>query len=725
MRRLVSLIVLLAAPLVGGQQPLTIERIVADPPLEGTLPREVAWLPDGASFSFLVTTGEGKEARSVLWLEEAASGARRRLLAEADLPAFGEGKAAVKPRLAGYRWAPKGDALLLSGGGDLFLVTVPGSRVRRLTATPSEEELAEFSPDGRWVSFVRDNDLWAIEPASGEEIRLTATGTPEHLNGKLDWVYEEELAGPKAIGYVWSPDSRWIASLSLDETRVPKYPIVDRLETHPTTTEQRYPQPGDPNPVVGLSVIPVDAAPGVRARRDHVWAGGNAAYVPRFGWTPDSSAVWYELLDRPQTRLELVREDVATGKVATLLVENDAAWINLHDDQHFFRDGRLLWSSEAGGYRHLIVYGADGAPRAVTSGSWEVASVAAVDEPGGWIYFTADEAGPLEDQLYRVHPDGSGFARLTAEPGTHRVEVAPGARLLLDTFSDIAHAPVMRVLDGEGRLLRTVAAVQPPLLGDVVLGTTEFLTVAGPGGTVLHASLLKPAGFDPAKKYPVVVYVYGGPHAQVVRNGWGRQTELFHHVLAGRGFLVFSLDNRGSAARGRDFERALLGRFGKAELEDQLAGVEFLKTLPYIDASRIGIWGWSYGGFMTCYALTNAPGVFKAGAAVAPVTDWCRYDSIYTERYLKLPADNEAGYRDSSPVNRADKLLDALLLLHGTGDDNVHWGNTIAFVDRLYKAGKPYDLQVYPNKNHSILGKDARAHLYNRILAHFERWLLH
>ena len=220
-----------------------------------------------------------------------------------------------------------------------------------------------------------------------------------------------------------------------------------------------------------------------------------------------------------------------------------------------------------------------------------------------------------------------------------------------------------------------------------------------------------------------MVYVYGGPHAQVVRDAWGKQIALFHQVLAGRGFLVFSLDNRGSAARGRAFERALSGRFGKVELEDQLAGVAFLKTLPYVDASRIGIWGWSYGGFMTCYALTNAPGVFTAGVAVAPVTDWRLYDSIYTERYLGLPAENEGGYAASSPVNRAGDLAGALLLVHGTGDDNVHWGNTLEFVDRLYKAGKPYDLQLYPNKTHSILGPEARTHLFRRIAEHFERWL--
>ena len=723
MRRLASLLVLSAAPILAGQSALTVERICADPPLDGVLPAEVQWLPGGTRFTFLAKRGSEPDAPASLWVEDAATGARRELLEDEALPSFGEGKGTVKPRLAGYRLAPGGEAVVLTGGGDLFLATLAGKRVRRLTATPGEEELAEFSPDGKWVSFVRDNDLFVIDLGTGAEARLTDTGSADRRNGKLDWVYEEELAARKPIGYAWSPDSRWIAYVTLDDAKVPRYPLEDRTRVHPKTTWQHYPQPGDPNPVVGVSVVQVEGVGGARTRRDRVWSGANAEYVPRFGWTPDSRAVWCELLDRPQRRLEMVREDVATGTTSTLFVERDAAWINLHDDQHFFPDGRLLWSSEDSGWRHLVVYAADGVARQITHGQWEVTSVDGVDEAAGWIYFTATEASPLERQLYRVRADGSGFARLTHEAGTHAADIAPGGAFILDTFSTASRPPQMRVLAGDGRLLRAVRPVAAPLLDAFALGTTEFMTVRGGDGTTLHASLLKPAGFDAARKYPVVVYVYGGPHAQVVRDGWGKQIELFHQVLAGRGFLVFSLDNRGSAARGRGFERALLGRLGRAELEDQLAGVAALKALPFVDASRIAIWGWSYGGFMTCYALTHAPGVFRAGAAVAPVTDWRLYDSIYTERYLGLPAENEDGYAASSPVNQAGELTGALLLVHGTGDDNVHWGNTLELVDRLYKAGKPYDLQVYPNKTHSILGREARTQLFRRIAEHFERWL--
>ena len=723
MRRIAASLLLLTPALLAAQPPITVERIFSEPPLDGALPREVHWLPDGSRFSFLATEGEGKQARATLWIEDAVTGMRTNVVGDADLTSP-RGNQPARPSLAGYKWSPAGDTLLLGGGGDLFLFSVSTHALRRLTATPSEEELAEFSPDGRWVSFVRDNDLFAIELGSGHEVRVSRGGDENHLNGKLDWVYGEELAGRKATGYVWSPDSRCLAFIRLDESKVPRFPIVDPLMLHPVPERQAYPLPGDPLPGVGLSIVSVGpTARGHSIQRDEQFGGANAAYLPRFGWYPDSRTLWYELLDRRQQRLELVREDVASGRTAVALTETDDAWVNLHDDQHFFRDGRFVWWSERSGHGHLYLANADGSLRALTHGDWEVSKLAAVDEERGIVTFVRTEGGALERQLYRVGLDGSGLERLTSEPGTHAVEVAPGGRLMLDTWSRALHPPVMRVLDANGRLLRTVASLQPPVLDAPSLASLEFLTVAAADGTPLNASLMKPANFDPHRRYPVVVYVYGGPHAQIVSDAWGRRNALFHLYLASKGFLVFSLDGRGSAARGAGFERALLRRFGRVELEDQLAGVAYLRTLPYVDAERIGIWGWSYGGYMTCYALLNAPGVFAAGAAVAPVTDWRLYDAIYTERYLKLPADNEAGYRDSSPVNQAGRLAGALLLIHGSGDDNVHFANTLSLVDQLYRAGKPYDLQVYPNLKHGIDTKAARTHLYSRIAEHFIRTL--
>lgn len=724
--RLSILAALVAAVAMGaGDQPLTIERIFADPPVDGAAPREVRWLADGRRFSLIESAGEGKDAVTSLIVEDAASGARSVVLKSTDLAPFGEGPTAVRPTLAGYRWTPAGDAVLLGGQGQLFLATIADRKVRRLTTAPDRADDARISPDGTMVAFVRANDLWILELASGRETKLSEGGSPDHLNGRLDWVYQEEIAGRSSHGFEWSPDSKRIAYITLDETSVPRFPLIDFMPVETTVEMQRFPKPGDANPVVGLAVVDVPRAAGEPlVTQRTVWSGDGAPYLARFGWA-GGGTLWFQLLDRSQTRLDLWLWPAggSFAQARSLAAQTDPAWVNLADDLRVLKDGRILWSSERSGYRHLELIGADGSIQAVTTGEWEVTSVTGVDEATGTVFFTATEKRPIERHLYRVNLDGSGLRRLTREDGSHTSDLATGSRFILDTYSRIDQPPVMRLLDGDGTFLRTVAGGSPSHLAGAKLGTTRFVDVTAGDGTVLHGALLTPADFDPARRYPVIVYVYGGPHAQVVRNGWGGRNALFHQVLASRGFLVFSLDNRGSAARGRAFERALGHRLGATELADQLAGVEWLRKQPFVDAGRLGIWGWSYGGYMTCTALTGAPGTFKAGVAVAPVTDWRLYDSIYTERYLGLPKENEAGYRDSSPVHRAKDFAGALLLAHGSSDDNVHWQHTIAFIDALYQAGKGYDLQIYPGKTHSIAGAAARAHLFRRIAEHFERHL--
>ncbi len=626
------------------------------------------------------------------------------------------------PATAGRRTARR---CSWSGGTDLFLFEPGAKTTRRLTNTPAAEEELQFSPDGRFLAFVRERNLFALELASGREIQLSTDGGENRVNAQWDWLYGEELAEPGSTAYAWSPDSRAIAYISLDETLVPRFPLVDEMSVQPVVTLTPYPRPGDPNPVPSLRVVSVVPEPDGRSLAHELkWANGEN-YLVRVGWMPDGKAAWYELLDRPQTRLQLTRLDRATGVSTPLLVESDAAWINLHDDLRFLKDGRFLWSSERDGNRHLYLYDAAGRPvRQLTKGPWNVSAVVGFDEAAGTVFFVGKEKSVLELQLYRVQLDGTGLKRLTGERGTHLVTaMSPNNRWAVDSFSAAMVPPSSFVIDAAGRRTATLADNGNAPWFEYAVGKQEFLTLEAKDGTTLHASLLRPDGFDPAKKYPVIVYLYGGPGPQVVSDAWGRSYTMFHSYLASRGFLVFSIDNRGSGGRERAFERALLRRFGRIELEDQLAGVQYLKSLPYVDGERLGIWGWSYGGYMTAYALTNAPGVFKAGAAVAPVTNWLLYDSAYTERYLKLPSENPDGYRDSSPVNQADKLEGALLLIHGTGDDNVHAQNSLQLVEKLYTAGKPYDLQLYPNKNHGIPGNPARLHLHRRIADHFERAL--
>jgi dipeptidyl-peptidase 4 len=725
MRRALAVLVLAAAPVLGGDQPLTLERAFGEPPLDGTLPRELRWLPSGAQFSFVERIRAGKEAHTVLWVEDAATGKREQVATDANLGVFGEGEDAVRPTLNGYQWSPAGDALLLQGGGELFLLERVSKRVRRLTSTAAEEELATFSPDGRRIAFVRANDLFVLDLASGKETKISTGGSPDRYNGKLDWVYAEEISERSALGYTWSPDSRSLAYISLDEAKVPHFPQVNLMQIHPTVEEQRYPRAGDPNPVASLSVVEIPPGAQTIVKQQGVtWNDPKAEYLARFGWLPSGKAVWFELLNRDQTRLELSKLELASNAVTTLLTDEDPAWVNLHDDLHFLADGTLVWSSEKSGFRHLYVHGPDGKPlRQLTSGAWEVTSVQRVDEQRRLVYFTATEANVLEHHLYRVKLDGTGFSRLTKAPGSHRCEVSPGGAFVLDTHSSTAKPPVIDLLDGAGLAVRTVAANEHPEIEKYTFSSPELVTVPGAGNIALNASVLKPADFDPRRRYPVIVYVYGGPHSQIVQDAWGGRYMLFGQVLASRGFVVFSLDNRGSAGRGREFERALLRRLGKVELEDQIAGVEWLKRQPWADGERIGIWGGSYGGFMTIYALTNAPDVFKAGAAVAAVTDWRLYDSVYTERYLKLPADNPDGYRDSSPVNQADRLKGGLLLIHGTLDDNVNWHNTLMLTDKLVRAGKAYELQLYANATHRSYRREQRLDEMRRILDFFERVL--
>ncbi len=702
---------------------LTLERMLADPPLSGTTPLDLRWLPDGTRYAMLERSGEGKDAAHRLVVVDAASGRSTVVLSEKDLPAAPDDAArAARPRLQGASWSPKGDALLLASGQDLYLYPVPGGPLRRLTRGGAAAESPQFSPDGRFVAFVRAHDLFAIELASGRELRLSADGGENRVNAQFDWLYDEELVGPGTKAYAWSPDGRAIAYITLDETKVPRHPLTDWLPVHPASEQQPYPTPGDPNPVPGLRVVPVLAGGDGPRTLDLAWPD-DTKYLVRVGWTPDGTAVTYQLLDRDQARLDFVRLDLATGASTTLVTETDPLWVNLSDQEPvFLRDGRFVWSTERGGSRQLELRDASGRLlHPLTTGAGEVTALLAVDEPSGLVYFASNEGDALERHLWRVKLDGGPAARLTTEPGTHDLRVAPGARFVIDTRSTADRPPSTWLLDRDGRVVRAIDANEKPPILDFALGRTAFVEIKGPSGALLHAALLTPPDFDPAKKYPVIVYVYGGPHVQVVRRAWTGQS-AFHHLLAGRGFIVFSLDNRGSFGRGREFERALGRRLGKVELEDQLAGVEWLKSQPYVDAARLGIWGWSYGGTMTLHALTHSD-VFKAGAAVAPVTDWRYYDSAYTERYLGTPASNADGYRESSPVSAAEKLGGALLIVHGSTDDNVHWQNTLAFVDRLYKADRPYDLQIYPNKNHGIGGKDARLHLFRRILEHFTRTL--
>jgi len=702
---------------------LTVERIYSQPSLSGRLTRGLVWTPDGKALSYFETKGSGKEAKTELWVMDAANGERRLLVAsdklESILPvdtsrptqATGLGRRAPSQ----YQWAPDAAGILFQGPTALAWLDVKAQTGRTLVSGKATLADPKISPDGRNVSFVRDHNVWIMNLADGKERAVTQGGTEEIRKGELDWVYPEELDIKTA--YWWSPDSSAIAYLEMDERKVSQYPLVDFSSPSGEAEMERYPTAGGANPIVRVFVASLSGG----ESRAMDTGPETDIYIPRVNWLTDSKHLAIQRLNRTQTALDLLIADGTTGKTRAVLSENDANWINVSDDLYFLKDGkRFLWSSEHSGYRHLYLYDLEGKQLAqLTKGEWEVSAVDAVDEAKGLVYFTATEKSPLERHLYHVALDGSGFARLSKDEGTHAAVLAPNAAAFYDTYSNGATPPRQDLYRADGSHIATVNENKIAELADYHLSPMEFLTVKSRDGVQLNASIIKPPDFRPQKKYPVLVYTYGGPHAQVVRNAWGGANFLWHQLMAQKGYIIFSLDNRGSAGRGHAFEAPLHFRMGAQELSDQRDGVKYLRSLSYVDANRIGIWGWSYGGYMTLHAMFEAGDDFKVGFAGGPVTDWRYYDTIYTERYLGLPQKNEKGYQDSSPVKYAGQLKGKLLIAHGTGDDNVHYANTLAVINDLIEAGKYVEVLAFPGRGHGVSDPPARRVLMQRVTQFF------
>jgi len=704
---------------------LTVERIYSQPSLSGHLTRGIAWTPDGKQLSYFIDTPPDRiqKARSELWIADASTGQGHLLISADKLESLlppEKGKATQATGLgrrapSQYEWASSGSAMLFESSTALAWFDLKTETGRTLLSGKENIADPKISPDGRYVSFVRGHNLWLVNVADGKERVLTQNGREEIRKGELDWVYPEELDIKTA--YWWSPDSSAVAYLEMDERKVSQYPLVNFSAYDGEAEMERYPVAGGSNPVVRVLVTTINGG------EPSVMDTGTETdmYIPRVSWLNDSKHLAIQRLNRQQTILEVLIAESDSGKSRVALTEKDQYWINVSDDLHFLKDGkRFLWSSERSGYRHLYLYGVDGKQLAqLTKGDWEVSAVEAVDDSKGIVYFTATEKSPLERQLYRVNFDGSGFSRVTKDDGTHHVSIAPNAATFVDTYSNSMTPPRQDLLRADGSRVATINENKVAELLEYHLSPVEFLRVKSHDGVTLNAMMIKPAGFDPTKKYPVLVYTYGGPHAQVVLNAWGGSTFLWHELLAQKGYIVFALDNRGSAGRGHLFEEPIHFRLGAQEMSDQRDGAAYLKSLPYVDANRIGIWGWSYGGHMTLHAMFEDPEDFKVGFAGGPVTDWYYYDTIYTERYLGLPQKNEESYQESSPVKNAEHLKGKLLIAHGTGDDNVHFANTLSVINKLIEAGKYVEVMAFPGRGHGVSDPPARRVLMQRVTQFF------
>lgn len=559
------------------------------------------------------------------------------------------------------------------------------------------------SPDWTRVAYVKDYDLYVTSVETGKEQRLTTGGSEEIRNGHPDWVYPEEFSQREA--FWWSPDGAQIAFLRFDESPVAEYPLVGQAEPRGKLRLQRYPKAGDANPIVTLHVVDVATKQVV----DVETGPENDIYLVRVKWLPDGSAVTFQRLNRLQNVLELLAADPQTGATRLLLREEEECFVNVTRDLRFLKDGqRYLWTSERSGWRHIYLYHIEsGLIRQLTRKDLPVKSILAVDEDEGLVYFNGFENKGLDGHLYRVGFDGGGFQRLTADGGTHQVNLAPGGTWFLDTWSSVDTPPEAGLFRGDGKEVRMLSEADTTGLDALKLEPAELLTFkAADGKTDLHGVLFKPAGYDPSEEYPLMVHVYGGPHSQSVLNRW-----LGNHRFqteAQLGYMVFEMNNRGTVSRGKAFESATYLKLGQVDLADQVAGVKHVTKRSYIDGSRVGITGGSYGGYMVCMALLAAPDVFHVGVASSSVTDWRNYDTIYTERYMRRPQDNPQGYEKGSALTYADDLKGKLLLFHGTIDDNVHPSNTVQLVNKLIEHDKRFDMVFYPEYGHGIWGAGGR-----------------
>jgi dipeptidyl-peptidase-4 len=559
----------------------------------------------------------------------------------------------------------------------------------------------------------------------GDERQVTKIGEDEDvLNGEVDWVYAEELK--VRSDYFWSPDNKQLAYLQMNERQVPTYPIVDYSQPHAKADLQKYPNPGDANPEVRVGVV---EAGGGKTKWINL-ASEKDIYIPRFGWVRPG-VLWIQVLNRAQNKLTLYLADTGSGSAHAVLSESSDTWVNVSDNFHLFKSGeRFLWPSWRDGHTHLYLYSfnpQDLAAEAklvnqVTKGDFEVSSLDAVDEAGGIVYFTADPNDPRQRQLFSVKLDGSDWKQLSKKSGTHTATFGTNTNYYVDRYSALFTPPQLSLCSIDGAC--------HPISDGKDLAAYHFnppdwleLTAAD-GKTKLYGMLYLPSTVTAGAKVPVILHPYGGPSGQSVRDEWGREAGLLQVYLAQKGFAVLVVDNRGMANRGREFNAFLKSKFGPIELADQLSGLdEVLKKYPRLDGTRVGIYGGSYGGFMVLYSMTHTDR-FKAGVSIAPVSNWRLYDTIYTERYLGQPANNEAGYVGGSPTNDALKLTGALRIAQGTSDDNVHAQNTVQMTQALIKAAKPFELMFYPNKTHGITGYEAVNHLYHSIEDYFTEHLL-
>lgn len=597
-----------------------------------------------------------------------------------------------------------------------YVYDLNGNKLTLLADTnKGKQSFATFSSDGAKVAFVRNNNLFIIDIYSGNELQLTKDGRMnEIINGMGDWVYEEELSLSKA--FEWSQDGSKLAYMRFDEFNVKEFSMTYFGELYPEDFKYKYPKAGEDNSLVDVFVYDMETG-----KNEKLNLGDNSnCYFPRIYWLPNSTDLLVMKLNRHQNKMELIRYNTVTKNMDVVFTDENKCWVEVEDDNFFFFDDSksMLVTSERDGYRHIYKADFDGTLTQLTKGEWEVAEICGVDKKKKVIYYLSNESGVLNSDLYVINFEGKKKKMITGGKGWNSASFNTTMNYYLNVYSDIHTPPVYSIRKSDGSLVRTLQNNERlnQTIKEYNFVKKELFTFTSDQGVSLNGWMLKPVGFDESEKYPVLMFVYGGPGSQQVRNAWtGSYDWAWYQMLAQEGYMVVCVDGRGTAGRGDAFKKSIYKQMGKLEAQDQMATARYLKGLPYVDGSRIGIWGWSFGGYLSSLAMFKGEGLFKMAMAVAPVTNWRYYDNIYTERFLQTPQENPKGYDENSPITHAGKLTGNYLLVHGMTDDNVHFQSSVDLTTALIQNKKQFDHFFYPNMNHFINGENGRCHLYVKL----------
>ncbi|HIA79049.1 MAG TPA: S9 family peptidase [Candidatus Marinimicrobia bacterium] len=672
------------------------------------------WLPD---HEILIVRGRGVNRRSFYRVDPAIGDTVLYL----DSTAFSYNGEYVP--VVNWKFSTNGKLMLVQSTseriwrhsrlGSFYILYIEQEKLVPVSKKNQQLRNVKFSPNSQWVAYVRtDNNLYAYNLDRRKEKKLTRTGSETILNGHFGWVYEEELSGYDA--YRWSPDSKFIAYWEEDQSPVPEYTLIDELPLYPETQKIRYPKAGEANPQMRIAVINVQGG----GRKFFDIDSEEDVYYPWMEWQ-NTERLWILKLERRQKSWQMLYANVVTGRTHPGIKESDPdGWVELHDGNQILLNGRFLHISERDGYQHIYLEPPGGRfAIPVTSGRWEVKDIVHVDEINDIVYFTANRKSIMDNHLYSIRLDGTELKLLTPEPGVHRIKMHPNGKVFIDTYSSIEHPRTIVYRRTNGELIRTLGETDSEQIDSLDISIPKIVRFpAADNETILNGIITFPVNYEAGKSYPVIVYGYGMPGTQIVWNRWQGGLQQF---LAKDGYMIFSMDSRGMAGRGRDFKNLSYGDMANYLSDDHAAGVKWLIDQGYANPDKIGAWGWSGGGYFTCLMLTKNAHLFSTGVSVAPVTDFRFYDTAYTERYMGLPQENKAGYDSTSTITYVDRLKGKILLMHGTKDDNVHFQNTTKFVEACIRADKAVDVMYYPSRNHGIYGHGASKHVYKKLFEYF------